>query len=84
MEVLEGLQVSPSLRYVGKRVTDLYVDAGSQPKLYGVFGLRVEYVPLKSLSIFADGQNLTDTRYEEWNGYRAAPFVVTAGIGYRW
>jgi hypothetical protein len=84
IEVLEGLQVLPTLAYVGKRVTDLYVDAGSQPKLYGVIGLRAEYAAMKSLSIFADCQNLTDTRYEEWHGYRATPFILTAGIGYRW
>ena len=84
IEVLEGFQVSPSLSYVGKRVSDLYVDAGSQLKLYGLVGLHAEYAPMKALVVFADCQNLTDTRYEEWSGYRAAPLVVTAGIGYRW
>ncbi len=82
LEVMQGLQVSPTVAYVGRRGSDLY--GPNKLSQYAVVGLRAEYAALQSLVIFTDCQNLTNCRYEEWSGYRATPFVVTAGIGYRW
>jgi len=53
-------------------------------KEYVVFGIQGTYSPLRFLDIVLDIQNLTDTKYDEWNGCRATPFVMTAGIGFRW
>lgn len=82
LQVLRGLQVFPSVVYVGRRVPDLYV--ASKLKEHARVGLRVEYSALKALGVSLDFQNATNSRYEEWIGYRAAPLVITAGIGYRW
>ncbi|MCX6133788.1 MAG: hypothetical protein NTU47_08250 [Ignavibacteriales bacterium] len=82
MEVLRGLTIHPTVAYVGLRVPDLYEP--SKLKEHVVLGVRGEYSALRFLNIFLDIQNLTDSKYDEWNGYRAAPFVMTAGIGLRW
>jgi hypothetical protein len=82
LQVLRGLQVSPSVVYVGRRVPDLYV--ASKLKEHARVGLRVEYSGLRALGVSLDFQNATNSTYEEWSGYRAAPLVITAGIGYRW
>ncbi|MBF8293620.1 MAG: hypothetical protein HW389_165 [Bacteroidetes bacterium] len=82
LQVLRGLQIFPSVVYVGRRVPDLYV--ASKLKEHARMGLRAEFSALKALGVFLDFQNATNSRYEEWSGYRAAPLVITAGIGYRW
>jgi hypothetical protein len=82
LQVLRGLQVLPSVVYVGRRVPDLYV--ANKLKEHARVGLRVEYSALKALGVSLEVQNATNSRYEEWSGYRAAPLVITAGIGYRW
>ena len=82
LQVSRGLQVLPSVVYVGRRVPDLYV--ASKLKEHAQVGFRAEYSALEALGLFLDFQNATDSRYEEWSGYRAAPVVITAGIGYRW
>jgi outer membrane receptor protein involved in Fe transport len=82
LQVSRGLRIFPSVAYVGRRVPDLYV--ASKLKEHAQVGLRAEYSALEALDVFLDFQNATDSRYEEWSGYRAAPLVITAGIGYRW
>ena len=82
LEILRGLSVHPTLAYVGLRVPDLYEPTKLKEHL--VLGIRGEYAAFRSLDVFLDIQNLTNTRYDEWNGYRALPFVMTAGIGFRW
>jgi hypothetical protein len=82
LEVLRGFSVHPTLAYVGLRVPDLY--EATKLKEHLVLGIRGEYAALRSLDIFLDFQNLTDSKHDEWNGYKALPFVMTAGIGFRW
>jgi outer membrane receptor protein involved in Fe transport len=82
LEILRGLSIHPTLAYVGLRVPDLYEPTKLKEHL--VLGIRGEYAAFRSLDVFLDIQNLTNTRYDEWNGYRALPFVMTAGIGFRW
>jgi len=82
LQVSRGLRVFPSVAYLGRRVPDLYV--ASKLKEHARVGLKAEYSALEALGVFLDIQNATDSRYEEWSGYRAAPLVITAGIGYRW
>jgi outer membrane receptor protein involved in Fe transport len=82
LEVLRGLTVHPTLAYVGLRVPDLY--EATKLKEYVVLGIRGQYAALRSLDVFVELQNLSDSKYDEWNGYRALPFVITAGIGIRW
>ena len=82
LQVLRGLQVFPSVVYVGRRVPDLYV--ASKLKEHAQVGLRIEYSALKALGVSLDFQNAANSIYEEWSGYRAAPLVIKAGIGYCW
>jgi hypothetical protein len=82
LEVARGLRLLPTIAFVNRRVPDLYVP--SKLKEYADLGFRGEYSAFKSLTLFFDCRNLTDSKYEEWNGYRAVPLVVTGGIGYRW
>lgn len=51
---------------------------------YAIAGLRLEYSPLAPLAVFVDADNLLDVRYEVWKGYRAHPFLLTAGVSYAW
>ena len=81
-EALRGLRVLPVLSIVDRRVPDLY--ATEKMKAHVVLGLRSEYNALKAFDVFIDVQNLTNMTYDEWNGYRAAPFVASVGISYRW
>jgi hypothetical protein len=82
VEVLERLTVLPTLSVMDRRVPDLF--ATTRMKAYVVLGLRGEYSALKLLDVFVDIQNLTDSNYEIWNGYRATPFVASAGLRFRW
>jgi hypothetical protein len=82
LEVARGLRLLPTIAFVNRRVPDLYVP--SKLKEYADLGFRGEYSAFRSLTLFFDCRNLTNSKYEEWNGYRAAPLVLTAGIGYRW
>jgi outer membrane receptor protein involved in Fe transport len=81
-EVLRGLRLLPTLSVTDHRIPDLL--ATHKMNSYLLLGLRGEYSALRGLDVFIDFQNLTDTVYEEWNGYRATPFVVSAGISCRW
>ena len=81
-EVLRGFRLLPTLSVTDHRVPDLL--AAQKMNSYLLLGLRGEYSAFRALNIFIDFQNLTDTVYEEWNGYRATPFVVSAGIGFCW
>jgi hypothetical protein len=82
LQVARGWQVHPTFAYVGRRAADLNVTTKLDE--FSVFGVRSEYTVWKSFDVFIDLQNLTNYRYSEWNGYRASPFVLTGGIGYRW
>lgn len=82
LEVIPNLTVCPTLAYVGKRVPDLFVAS----KLSGYFtaNLRAEYSLMRSLSLVVDVMNVTNSRYEEWSGYRAVPLTATGGLTLRW
>jgi len=81
-EILRALTISPWLQFVDRRRVDLL--AGNKLPAYIVLGLRSEYRLLESLNIAVEVQNAADRRYEVWKGYRAEPFIVTAGASYRW
>jgi hypothetical protein len=81
-EPVQRLTIMPTVRVVDRRVPDLY--ATTRMKAYVVFGLRGGYSLLQSLDVFVDFQNLTNSNYEAWNGYRSTPFVLSAGLSIRW
>jgi hypothetical protein len=80
--ILPGLSVSPWLSFVGRRAADL--SGGARLPSYLLTGLKADYSGLGSLHLFVDVQNVTDKKYEEWRGYRAAPFLISVGTSYHW
>jgi len=82
LEAVPRLRILPTLSVVDRRIPDLY--ATERMKAYLVFGLRGEYSALRSVNVFVDFQNLTDSNYDGWNGYRSSPFVTSAGISICW
>ena len=82
LEAAPRLRILPTVSVVDRRVPDLY--ATERMKAYLVLGLRGEYSALRSLDVFVDFQNLTNSNYDGWNGYRATPFVASAGMSIRW
>ena len=81
-EAAPRLRILPTVSVVDRRIPDLY--ATERMKAYLVLGLRGEYSALRSLDVFVNFQNLTDSNYDGWNGYRATPFVASAGMSIRW
>jgi hypothetical protein len=82
LEIHEKLRILPTLSVVDRRIPDLY--ATTRMKAYFVLGLRGEYSLMRLLEVFVDFRNLTDSNYDVWNGYRATPFVASAGLTVRW
>jgi hypothetical protein len=80
--VVPGLSVSPWLSFVGRRSVDL--SGGQKLPAYLIMGLKADYSGLGAAHLFVDVQNATDKKYEEWRGYRAAPFLVSVGMSYHW
>lgn len=80
--ILPGLSLSPWWSFVGRRAVDL--SGGLRLPSYLIVGLKADYSGLGSLHLFLDVQNATDKKYEEWGGYRAAPFLVSVGVSYQW
>jgi outer membrane receptor protein involved in Fe transport len=70
------------MRFVDRRRVDVF--GGNSIPAYLLLGLRTEYGVLQRINIFVDVQNLTDRRFEVWRGYRADPFMISAGASYRW
>jgi outer membrane receptor protein involved in Fe transport len=82
LEVLPRLTLLPTFRIVDRRVSDLY--ATERLKAFVVVGLKTQYSLLRSLDLFVDFQNLTNSTYDSWKGYRATPFVASAGMSVLW
>jgi hypothetical protein len=82
LEFVSRVRILPTLSVVDRRIPDLY--ATDRLKPYYVLGLRGEYSVLRSLDVFVDFQNLTNSSYDVWNGYRATPFVASGGMSIRW
>ena len=82
LEVAPRLRILPTLSAVGHRMPGLY--ATEALKAYLLLGLRGEYSAANWFNVFVDVQNLTDSNYDGWSGYRATPFVASVGMSVRW
>lgn len=82
LELAPGFGLFPTVSYVGNRVPDLF--ATNKLKGFVCANLHAEYAAWRSLSVSTDLMNLTNTRYEEWSGYRAVPLTITGGLTVRW
>jgi outer membrane cobalamin receptor len=77
-----GLAVTPRANFVDRRNIDVF--SGANMPEYWLFGVRAEYPIFERLGAFIDLHNLLDRNYDEWRGYRATPFLMQAGLSFRW
>ncbi|GHT70693.1 ligand-gated channel [Bacteroidia bacterium] len=65
-------------------VSGLYTDTETSNKeTYGLLSARASYSPLKSISFFVNGENLTDTSYQMYTGFPMPGIVVMGGFDFR-
>jgi hypothetical protein len=77
-----GLGLTPSVSYLHRRETDV-VGSRTLPEVFLV-GFNAEYDPVSQLRLFVRLHNITDAKYELWEGYQAPPFMITGGLSFRW
>ncbi len=71
--------VSPNFQYVN----DLYVRIAENNDVletYALLNCKVSYKPVDMLTLFINGENLTDSSYQNLYGYPMPGFVVLGGI----
>jgi iron complex outermembrane receptor protein len=66
-------------------VSGLYTDEATTPnkETYGLLSARASYSPLKCISFFVNGENLTDTSYQMYTGFPMPGAVVMGGFDFR-
>lgn len=80
LQPAEGLQVTPSFRFVGNRLKGLY-DAGPNPiPHYYTLDLYASYAFIKQARVFLDLRNITNQLYFDVPGYNSRRFNFMAGI----
>jgi hypothetical protein len=77
-----GLTVAPRLNFVERRNVDVF--SGARLPQFWLLGFKATYNIMGTLDMFLDLHNITDRSYEEWRGYRAAPFLMQLGASVRW
>jgi vitamin B12 transporter len=79
---LAGLTIEPVLHLVGTR----YSQADEVQRLapYARFDLKADYQIHKGLAVFARGENLTGTRYQEVYNYGTTGRAFYAGLRTQW
>ncbi len=77
-----GLTVAPRVNFVDRRNVDIF--SGARLPQFWLLGLKSIYNVVGTLDVFLDLHNITDRSYEEWRGYRAAPFMMHLGASFRW
>jgi len=76
---IQKFQIAPSFQYVD----DLYmasVDNKDIMESYALLNCKVSYKPKDWLTFFVNGENLTDTSYQTYNGYPMPGIIVLGGI----
>jgi iron complex outermembrane receptor protein len=75
---LDKWNVSGNYQFIDK----LYSDVVTYPmkETYGLINAKVSYNPLKYLSLFVKGDNLTGKKYQIMNGYPMPGFTVLGGV----
>ncbi len=66
-------------------VNGLYTDDTTNPnkETYGLLSARASYSPIKCISFFINGENLTDTSYQMYTGFPMPGTVVMGGFDFR-
>ncbi len=81
----EPFSFACSYQYVSGLYTTDYNLPVANPltESYGLLSAKASYQPVKWISFFINGENLTDTSYEMYTGYPMPGIVVMGGIDFR-
>jgi vitamin B12 transporter len=80
-EVSSKLNFSIAARYIGKRYdVGGYAAADVSLKSYTLLNAHIQYKLNKHLLLYADGQNLGNTVFQEINGYNAMGRMLMLGL----
>lgn len=81
----EKLSASLSSKYVSER-KDISGYQAKDVSLPGYFLLNAyaDYQLKDYLKIFADAQNITNTRFHDLRGFNSIPFMISAGVTFNW
>jgi hypothetical protein len=77
-----AVAVSADARFTGERTTDLAGKAALSK--YAVVDIRCEYAPVDFLRLSAGIQNITDTKFEVWRGYKEFPLTMQFDAQIKW
>jgi outer membrane receptor for ferrienterochelin and colicin len=77
-----AVAVSADARFTGERTTDLAGNAALSK--YAVVDIRCEYAPVDFLRLSAGIQNITDTKFEVWRGYKEFPLTMQFDAQIKW
>ncbi|MDR0833154.1 MAG: TonB-dependent receptor [Candidatus Symbiothrix sp.] len=64
-------------------VNDLYLGEGDHYDSYALVNCKMAYNPTSTIRLFLDGENLTDTSYQTYQGYPLPGFVILGGVDVR-
>lgn len=83
-EVTDHLNISAGAKYVSKRF-DIggYQQADIALDDYILINAYLSYKIGKSITLFADGQNITNNTFTEIRGYNSIPFMFSTGVSYQ-
>lgn len=81
-KITDKFTVSPNVQYVD----DLYVRVAENNDVletYALVNCKLSYKPIERMTLFVNGENLTDTSYQNLYGYPMPGVVVLGGIDFR-
>ena len=77
---VQKFTIAPSFEYI----SGLYLaDDAESTENYGLLNCKVSYKPIDKITLFVNGENLTDTSYQIYKGYPMPGIVVLGGFDYR-
>ncbi len=71
-----------TMHCVGKRDAD--VNGNSTLPAYVLFNLQGQYAALRWLDVKLEIKNITNKKYDVWQGYQEFPFMFLAGCAVQW
>jgi hypothetical protein len=77
-----AMVVGADVRFIGQRQTGLLEN--STVAGYAVMDIRGEYAPFDFMKLSVGIDNLTNTHYEQWRGYREFPLTMQFSIQVKW
>nr|WP_277465109.1 TonB-dependent receptor [Parabacteroides sp. PF5-6] len=79
---IKKVQIAPNFQYVNGLYMET-VNEKDQMESYALLNCKVSYKPNAWLTLFVNGENLTDTSYQTYNGYPMPGIVVLGGVDFQ-